>query len=199
MATAGRILIIPKGAWSAETGYELLDLVHHNGVAWMAKKESIGIEPKEENSEWWANVFGSEFLTLQNFPSLEEIGAAKAEEHTIKTFGSLEEIGLVSGEETIERITEALDERIPCQLLTTVHYNSDNTPYPYPYNDGLLKVISLTKNKAIFEFVYNRGSDDYKEYAGVCEYITRWTITDSGTQVDSQGYEFTGWKQRTLS
>ena len=60
MASAGRILIMPKGDWSAETEYEMLDLVKHNGTSWLAKKESTGIEPTTENSEYWQNMFDTE-------------------------------------------------------------------------------------------------------------------------------------------
>ena len=60
MTTAGRILIIPKGDYDAETQYEMLDLVKHNGTSWLAKKESTGIEPTVENAEYWQNMFEAE-------------------------------------------------------------------------------------------------------------------------------------------
>ena len=53
MASAGRILIIPKGEWNAETEYEMLDLVYHNGTSWLAKKDVVGIEPSDANKEYW--------------------------------------------------------------------------------------------------------------------------------------------------
>lgn len=53
MASAGRILIIPKDNWNAETTYENLDLVFHNGTSWLARKDVIGIEPSDDNSEYW--------------------------------------------------------------------------------------------------------------------------------------------------
>jgi hypothetical protein len=60
MTTAGRILIIPKGDYNAETTYEMLDLVKHNGTSWLARKESTGIEPTVENAEYWQNMFEAE-------------------------------------------------------------------------------------------------------------------------------------------
>ena len=60
MASAGRILIMPKGDYKAETQYEMLDLVKHNGASWLAKKDVVGVEPSEANSEYWQNVFESE-------------------------------------------------------------------------------------------------------------------------------------------
>lgn len=53
MASAGRILIMPKGNYNAETEYEMLDLVCHNGTSWLAKKAVKGIEPSEANNEYW--------------------------------------------------------------------------------------------------------------------------------------------------
>lgn len=53
MASAGRILILPKGNYNAETQYEMLDLVFHNGTSWLAKKDVKGIEPSADNAEYW--------------------------------------------------------------------------------------------------------------------------------------------------
>ena len=63
MASAGRILIIPKGEWLAETEYEMLDLVFHNGRSWLATKISKGIEPSTENAEYWFKMCESVDLT----------------------------------------------------------------------------------------------------------------------------------------
>lgn len=59
MASAGRILIMPKGNYDSSTTYEMLDLVKHNGKSWLAKKTSVGVEPRDENSEHWQNMFDS--------------------------------------------------------------------------------------------------------------------------------------------
>ena len=58
MADAGRILIIPKGDYNANSTYDKLDLVKYKGTSWLAKKATTGNEPSEENSEWWQNMFG---------------------------------------------------------------------------------------------------------------------------------------------
>ena len=65
MATAGRILIMPKGTWNAETTYENLDMVAHSGRAWVAKKVSVGIEPSEENAEYWHDFLGMNMVTIE--------------------------------------------------------------------------------------------------------------------------------------
>jgi hypothetical protein len=56
MASAGRILIIPKGSWDEQAEYTSLDLVNHNGASWIAKKTASGIEPSEANNEWWQKI-----------------------------------------------------------------------------------------------------------------------------------------------
>lgn len=63
METAGRILIMPKGAYDKNTAYEMLDLVSHIGTSWLAKKTVTGIEPSDANSEYWHNMVNiSEYL-----------------------------------------------------------------------------------------------------------------------------------------
>jgi len=55
MADAGRILIIPKGDYDANSTYEKLDLVKYKGTSWLAKKTATGVEPVE--GEFWQNMF----------------------------------------------------------------------------------------------------------------------------------------------
>ena len=59
MASAGRILIMPKGAYNASATYEMLDMVSHNGTTWLAKKTLKNIEPSDANSEFWQNMFNA--------------------------------------------------------------------------------------------------------------------------------------------
>ena len=52
-ASAGRVLLIPKGDWNADTTYTGLDWVRHNGAAWVCKNTCTNVEPTEENSDNW--------------------------------------------------------------------------------------------------------------------------------------------------
>lgn len=63
MASAGRILIIPKGNYNAETEYEMLDLVSNSGASWLAKKVVKGIEPSDANAEYWFKMCEGADLT----------------------------------------------------------------------------------------------------------------------------------------
>lgn len=76
MATAGRILIMPKGAYSASATYEMLDLVRHNGTSWLAKKTCVGIEPSTANEEYWHNMFDLDIVN--NLKQTEEGGVLDA-------------------------------------------------------------------------------------------------------------------------
>ena len=67
MATAGRILIMPKGAYDASVTYEMLDMVSHDGTTWLAKKTSVGITPSADNSEYWFAMVGIGFSDLEAF------------------------------------------------------------------------------------------------------------------------------------
>lgn len=73
MASAGRILIMPKGDYDANSTYDNLDLVKHNGLSWVAKKTVKGIEPSEENTEFWHKMFD---LNIANNLTTEEEGYA---------------------------------------------------------------------------------------------------------------------------
>ncbi len=68
MASAGRILIKPKGDWNAETEYGILDLVKHDGKVWLAKEDVVGIEPTDASENPWYNMFdiksGTTLVTL---------------------------------------------------------------------------------------------------------------------------------------
>ena len=72
MASAGRILIMPKDDYNAETTYEMLDLVKHNGKSWLAKKTSVGIEPSEVNKEYWQDMFDIDAVVDEKISSLTE-------------------------------------------------------------------------------------------------------------------------------
>lgn len=66
MATAGRILIIPKGRYNEESTYDMLDMVSFGGKGWICKKTCIGIEPTE--GEYWAECIdmSEEFADLES-------------------------------------------------------------------------------------------------------------------------------------
>ena len=65
MATAGRVLIIPRGDYSETYTYEMLDMVNYKGGTWLAKQTSLGAVPSE-GSELWFKMFDNKDL-LKDF------------------------------------------------------------------------------------------------------------------------------------
>lgn len=59
MVNAGRVLIIPKGAWSNLTPYEMLDLVSEGDKAYLARQASVGVRPSEDTNMTYWQPFGS--------------------------------------------------------------------------------------------------------------------------------------------
>lgn len=78
MATAGRILIIPKGRYNEETQYDMLDMVSYGGKGWICKKTCIGIAPEE--GEYWAESLdvSEEFNEIDS--KIDEVEAMVIEE-----------------------------------------------------------------------------------------------------------------------
>lgn len=59
MVNAGRVLIIPKGAWTNLTPYEMLDLVSEGDKAYIARQASVGVRPSEDTNMTYWQPFGS--------------------------------------------------------------------------------------------------------------------------------------------
>lgn len=53
MANAGRVAIVPKGDWSADTIYKRLDAVTYNNTLYFAKKE-VPAGTETSNTEYWS-------------------------------------------------------------------------------------------------------------------------------------------------
>lgn len=69
MQSAGRILLMPKGDYSADTTYTMLDLVNHNEASWVCKKDCTGQEPSDSNTEYWQR-FGTA-VDLANYATMD--------------------------------------------------------------------------------------------------------------------------------
>ena len=60
MVSAGRILILPKGAWDNLTSYSMLDLVTaSNNIAYLARQASVGVNPISDTTNTYWQPFGS--------------------------------------------------------------------------------------------------------------------------------------------
>lgn len=139
MANAGRILIIPRGVYDATTTYEILDLVSYNGTSWLAKKTSIGIEPSEANSEYWQNMFESEWYKL----------------HLNKDYAN----PLITGDATLrEYILRLLDEEDRVFLLFSASDFSDLPIQNWTY------AVEVIRSSAIYVKIYRTLSSGIDYY-----------------------------------
>lgn len=116
MASAGRILILPKGNYNAETKYEMLDLVFHNGTSWLAKKSALGIEPSDENSEHWFRMCSSTDLTeiIQRIAALESqmLGTISLEDIDLTPYAKKTDLSNYALKSEMNSINTSLDGRL---------------------------------------------------------------------------------------
>jgi len=59
MVNAGRILIMPRGDWNSQDTFDMLDLVSYNSVAYLARQQSVGVNPATDTSYTYWQPFGS--------------------------------------------------------------------------------------------------------------------------------------------
>ena len=110
MASAGRILIMPKGNYDANATYEMLDLVFHGGASWVAKKTVVGIEPTDATTEHWMKMCDSVDLTEINnrLTELENRAVVDLTPYALAT-----DVAAVSGEvDALENVVAGLSQTI---------------------------------------------------------------------------------------
>ncbi|MBO5032175.1 MAG: hypothetical protein J6D08_09865 [Lachnospiraceae bacterium] len=57
-ASAGTVLILPKGEWNASTAYHILNLVNCNTKSYIAKKSNQNVNPSTDiNEEYWQLIY----------------------------------------------------------------------------------------------------------------------------------------------
>lgn len=164
MASAGRILIMPKGNWDANTEYEMLDLVFHNGTSWLAKKNVVGIEPSADNVEYWHNM--SDVNIVNNLEATESGGVLDARQGKVlndkieeraygKIYKSTTSFRHALGTESDMYIGGILDLKIHANIDTlTEGFHSFENGGPYY---GVLLQKASPKNYSGVIFSYNNN------------------------------------------
>lgn len=59
MESAGRVLIMPKGAWDAQTEYHMLDAVRYQGSMYVAKRTNTNVTPVD-GADWFLSAEGAQ-------------------------------------------------------------------------------------------------------------------------------------------
>ena len=73
----GKVLITPRGTYASNISYDVLDLVSHNGKAWLCSKPCTGIEPVE--GEYWQIALE---VSAESIQGLAEFVDSRIEAHT---------------------------------------------------------------------------------------------------------------------
>ena len=200
MASAGRILIMPKGDYNAETQYEMLDLVYHNGTSWLAKKTAVGIEPSEANKEYWQNMFDIDMSEIKS--RLESLENQMVSEVT------LDDIDLSGYAKNTVPANEnsAVDPNVtPLPRVRTIHENCPTSDTGY-----VIDTIFVNDGENTYEkYQYARGFDD-KIFTRYRRYDTDWTpwtpivrggsfqIQHNASELDYIDYTFEREAERTI-
>lgn len=72
MRDAGRVCFIIKGYYNNETQYENLDIVYYGNSSYVAKKDTIGNKP-EENNEYWQIIAKGRYASFQIVNSISDL------------------------------------------------------------------------------------------------------------------------------
>lgn len=65
-AIAGRVLLIPKGAYDANVTYHMLDVVSYGGNSYVAKQTTAGNTPSADNAYWMLLSAGSAVASIND-------------------------------------------------------------------------------------------------------------------------------------
>ena len=116
MASAGRILILPKGDYDSTKEYEMLDLVFHGGTSWLAKKSSVGVEPSDANTEYWFKMCQSVDLTevIMRIAALESqmLGTISLDDIDLSGYATKTELANYATKTEMNSINTSLDGRL---------------------------------------------------------------------------------------
>lgn len=152
-ASAGRILIKPRGEWDANITYEMLDLVNHNGYAFLAKRTVVGIEPSDEHSSYWHNMLDIKTIVENNIAD------------TVAG-----EVGDILSERFRDEMSEAIYATNLMADFTEPTFvkwdaESENTPYKVDLTDctdGFALVYGDAENHTII--AWTKGGENYACY-----------------------------------
>lgn len=116
MFSAGRVLLMPKGAYNPLTTYEMLDIVSYNGSSYIAKGTTTGNLPTD-TTYWQLSAYGGQAANIAgNFAELESSSVATATHYVDDIFVD-ENSQLMKATQTIN-IGDTIDENVNCTPTT---------------------------------------------------------------------------------
>lgn len=121
-ASAGRILILPKGAYVAGTTYHILDYVRYNGKTFIARRTNTNVTPVDGAD--WMEVTDSGVLTFNG-----RSGAVTPQSGDYDA-GDIE-YGQISVEDALDALTSLETFELDATDWEANQDSSTNTDYPY--------------------------------------------------------------------
>lgn len=116
MFSAGRVLLMPKGAYNPLTTYEMLDIVSYNGSSYIAKGTTTGNLPTD-GTYWQLSAYGGQAANIAgNFAELESSSVATATHYVDDIFVD-ENSQLMKATQTIN-IGDTIDANVNCASTT---------------------------------------------------------------------------------
>lgn len=181
MASAGRILIIPRGEYDANTQYGMLDLVSYNGKGWICKADCKGVAPVEGKN--WSVMFDASEIVeelneslgkrnLQTYTDIAQIGG-KVSNTVAELFALLpinSELIYFVGNSS----TDALNKSLPLTLAGELSIRKNaldtrgvaiykpyelNQVYENHYRNGFLGWERLALNSDLANYLLKTGGD----------------------------------------
>ena len=116
MISAGRVLLMPKGAYNPSTTYEILDIVSYNGSSYIAKGTTTGNLPTD-TTYWQLSAYGGQASNMAgNFAELEVTSVASMTHYADDIFVD-ENSQLMKATQTIN-IGDTIDVNTNCTPTT---------------------------------------------------------------------------------
>ena len=147
MTDLGKVMVVPKGAYNANTTYEVLDLVTYNGSSYIALKSTKGNVPT--NATYWQ-------LHGQGYPGSAAGVSAKDTQGMVVTTGS---------NSTVQALIDAIADRVMTKLLAktaivqTESTATDKVPSSAYIKQALGTINSNLESKANADTVSGLSAD----------------------------------------
>ena len=138
MTDLGKVMVVPKGAYNANTTYEVLDLVTYNGSSYIALKSTKGNVPT--NATYWQ-------LHGQGYPGSAAGVSAKDTQGMVVTTGS---------NSTVQALIDAIADRVMTKLLAkTAIVQTESTATDKVPSSAYIKQALGTINSNIADVITN--------------------------------------------
>lgn len=160
MAIAGKVMFLPRGDYSAEQVYDILDVVLHDNKPWVCKKNNtVGVEPSKSNSDYWM------MLVDVDITNADTLGGHKSD-----YFLSKEELANAFKSKTVLfSAAEWIGDEPPyTQTVEVSGIKETDEPIPIFVDDGTNATETKNKEKAYACISYYDSANGY--VTATCKY-----------------------------